>query len=235
MSHKPLAVLCVHGIQGSPRQFEWLLRALPEDIRSVNLTLPGHGGGVREFRQSSMAQWQKAVDDALIALSAQYDVLFVGHSMGCLLGIDACARRVGSVRALALLACPLRIRPTWRYLRNNFLAVLGRRLEDPFVAAAREMNGVQADHPAAYLSCARQYLQLLMKIRGTRALLPRIAAPMLAFQSEWDEIVSAASLRAFESLPNARAHIAKGSGHYLYSESAQAEILDSILKLFHEI
>lgn len=235
MSDKPLAVLCVHGIQGSPRQFDWLLRGLPEGVKTVNLTLPGHGGDVRAFRRSSMAEWQAAADAALVELSAAHDVLFVGHSMGCLLGIDACARGVGNVRALALLACPLRLRPTWRYLRNNYLAVAGRQLNDPFVAAAREMNGVRAKHPLAYLCCWRQYLQLLGKIRDVRRLLPGIAVPVLAFQSERDEIVSAASLRLIGALPNARTHFARGSGHFLYAESARAEISEAILDLLHEI
>lgn len=235
MSDRPLAVLCVHGIQGSPRQFDWLLRELPEGVRRVNLTLPGHGGDVRQFRRSAMAEWQAAVDAALTELSADCDVLFVGHSMGCLLGIDACAQGVGRIRALALLACPLRLRPTWRYLRNNWLAAAGRRMDDPFVAAAREMNGVSAKHPLAYLSCARPYLQLLGKIRAVRPLLPGIAVPVLAFHSERDEIVSAASLRLLDALPVSRTRIARGCGHFLYSAAARAEIAEAVLALLREI
>ena len=231
MSDKRLAVLCVHGIQGTPRQFDWLIRALPQGTPFVNLTLPGHGGEVKDFRGSTMAQWQTAVDRALEELSAEHEVLFIGHSMGCLLGIDARARNIGNVRALVLLACPLRIRPTWRYVRNNYLAAAGRRLEDPFVAAAQQMNGVSADHPLAYLTCARQYLQLLKKIRAVRGLLSKIDAPVLAIQSERDEIVSGTSLRSLAALPGARTLIARDSGHFLYSESARAEITEAVLCL----
>ena len=231
MSDKRLAVLCVHGIQGTPRQFDWLIRALPQTVPAVNLTLPGHGGGVKDFRGSSMSQWQAAVDRALEELSAEHEVLFIGHSMGCLLGIDACARNIGDVRTLVLLACPLRIRPSWRYVRNNYLAAAGRRLDDPFVAAAQQMNGVSAGHPLAYLTCARQYLQLLKKIRAVRGLLSKIDAPVLAVQSERDEIVSGASLRSLAALPGARTLIVQDSGHFLYSESARAEITDAVLRL----
>ena len=235
MSPKPLAVLCVHGIQGTPRQFDWLLRALPKSIPAVNLTLPGHGGGVAAFRRSSMAQWQGAADRALEELSAEHEVLYIGHSMGCLLGIDACVRGVGDVRALALLACPLRIRPTLRYIRNNYLAVVGRHLEDPFVAAAREMNGVSAQHPLAYLSCVRQYIQLFQKMRAVRRLLAKLDVPMLAVQSERDEIVSDRSLALLGALPGAHTLTARGSGHFLYTQAAQAEILHALRRLVPEL
>ena len=43
------AVLCVHGIQGSPTQFDWVLDALPEDYHGESILLPGHGGDVRLF------------------------------------------------------------------------------------------------------------------------------------------------------------------------------------------
>lgn len=231
MSDKRLAVLCVHGIQGSPRQFDWLIRDLSRTVPTVNLTLPGHGGEVKDFRKSTMAQWQAAVDRALEELSAEHEVLFIGHSMGCLLGIDACARNIGDVRALVLLACPLYIRPTWRYVRNNYLAAAKRHLDDPFVAAAQEMNGVHADHPLAYSTCARQYLQLLKKIRTTRDLLPKIDVPVLAVHFERDEIVSSASLRSLSALPGARTRIVRDSGHFLFSESARAEITEEVLHL----
>ena len=227
MADQRLAVLCVHGIQGSPRQFDWLVRAFPREVPVVNLTLPGHGGTVRDFRRSTLAQWQMAVDRALEELSAEHEVLFIGHSMGCLLGIDACVRNVGNIRSLVLLACPLYIRPTWRYLRNNYLAAAQKHLDDPFVSAAREMNGVSAGHPLAYLSCARQYLQLLGKMRAARGLLPKLNVPVLAIQSERDEIVSEKSFRHFGRCTL----VARDSGHFLYSERARTEITDAVLRL----
>ena len=36
-------ILFVHGIQGSPAQFRFLIERLPEDIRVRNLLLSGHG------------------------------------------------------------------------------------------------------------------------------------------------------------------------------------------------
>lgn len=47
-------VLCVHGIQGSPSQFDWIISSLPAHIAAENLLLPGHGEDVRAFRSSGM-------------------------------------------------------------------------------------------------------------------------------------------------------------------------------------
>lgn len=218
-------VLCVHGIQGSPGQFEWLLPALPAHIPVENLLLPGHGGDVRAFRKSGMQAWQACVDAKILELSARYEnIIYIGHSMGCLLGIDACIRLKTSVRSLVLLACPLALRPSWRYIKNNFCAVSSIRLHDPFVAAARAGNSVQAASPLAYLSCLRPYLQLLFKMRSVRKQLPALRLPVQAIHSQWDEIVSSRSLDSFRALPRAKTAVVPESGHYLYSPAARQEI-----------
>lgn len=159
-------------------------------------------------------------------MSARYEsILFIGHSMGCLLGIDACIRLSHRVGSMVLLACPLALRPSWRYVKNNFCAAASIRLDDPFVAAARAGNSVQAKSPFSYLSCLRPYLQLLLKMCSVRKQLPELMLPVLAVHSIRDEIVSPRSLDYFKHLPQAQVFTVPESGHYLYSAEAQAEIL----------
>lgn len=50
-------VLCVHRIQGSPNQFEWLRRQLPADVDFLRALLPGHGATAREFCRCGAPQW----------------------------------------------------------------------------------------------------------------------------------------------------------------------------------
>lgn len=226
-----IAVLCIHGIQGSPRQFRWIIDALPKDVHVENLLLPGHGGDVRAFARSGSAQWQACVDEALIRLDSQCDsVLVIGHSMGCLLAIDACRRSVGKIGAMALLACPLSLRPTLRYFKTALRAASKEQTADPFVSAAREANSVHGASPLAYLGCIRPYAQLLLKICAVRRQLAGISVPMLAIHSGRDEIVGIKSLRMLAGA-NAQTCIAKESGHFRYTESDRDLILRSILGL----
>lgn len=236
MPSSRIAVLCVHGIQGSPGQFNWVIPALPEHADVHRLLLPGHGADVRTFRKSGMAQWQACVDEALEGLSAQYEnVYYIGHSMGCLLGIDACIRGKGSIAGLYLLACPLSLRPSLRYVKNSLCAAMGWKLNDPYIAAARAGNSVQAASPLAYLSCIRPYMDLLNKIGSVRRQLPALTVPVTAVHSDGDEIVGVASLRFFDGLPGARTHIVPGSGHYLYGEAARSIITGDILSALNAL
>jgi len=220
------AVLCVHGIQENPGIFNWILSALPAHIAAENLLLPGHGEDVRSFRRSGMREWQTCVDAKILELSRRYEnIIYIGHSMGCLLGIDACIRLSSKVSSLILLACPLSLRPTWRYFWHSFCGVASIRLDNPYVAAARMSNGVQARSPLAYLTCLRPYRHLLLKIRAVRKQLPELKLPVHAIHSRNDEIVSIRSLECFKLLPQAKTTIAPGSGHHLYSPAARQEIL----------
>ncbi len=164
------ACLFVHGIQGSPAQFCFLIERLPEDIRVRNLLLPGHGADVKAFRRSGQEQWLAAVRQAAEELRRQCArLIFVGHSMGCLLGLEIEHEHPGTFAEMVLLCCPFYVRPTARYFRNNLLASRpGRENDDVYVRAAREANSVTASHPAQYLTCAHSYLELLRLMRFVR-------------------------------------------------------------------
>lgn len=56
-----IAILFVHGIQGSPNQFRFLLERLENNVSYYNLLLPGHGANYLEFRASGVAQWLDSV------------------------------------------------------------------------------------------------------------------------------------------------------------------------------
>ena len=56
-----VGILFVHGIQGTPKQFEHIIARLPESVLVRNLTLPGHGATTKEFRSSRAEQWLDAV------------------------------------------------------------------------------------------------------------------------------------------------------------------------------
>ena len=143
---------------------------MPEDIRIRNLLLPGHGVDVKAFRRSGREQWLAAVLQAAEELHGRCDrLIFGGHSMGCLLGLETERERPGIFAGMVLLCCPFYVRPTARYFRNNLLASRpGRENDDVYVRAAREANSVTASHPAQYLTCAHPYLELLRLMRNVK-------------------------------------------------------------------
>ena len=129
---------------------------------------------------------------------------------------------------MILLACPLRIRMTWRYLCNSVCAVLGWWDQNPFVHATRLGNSVQARHPWEYLSCARPYGQLLRKSRDVRRRVGALTIPVAALHGSRDEIVHRRSLDCFKGMANASQRILSGCGHEYYTEEARGIILTMV-------
>ena len=110
-----VGVLFVHGIQGSPSQLDFLISRLPHSVTVCNVLLPGHGTTIREFRNSSSSQWLPAVRDAAQKMKSQCERLyFVGHSMGCLLGLLIENELPGVFSGMLLLCCPFFVQPTLR-------------------------------------------------------------------------------------------------------------------------
>ena len=223
-------ILLVHGIQGSPDQFRFLTGRLPEDIRVRNLLLPGHGADVRTFRRSGRAQWLAAVRQAAGELRGQCGrLIFVGHSMGCLLGMETERERPGTFAGMALLCCPFHIRPTARYFRYGLLASRPEReTDDAFVRAAREANSVAAAHPAQYLTCAHPYLELLRLARTVRKNAAVPACPARFLFSGRDEIVSPRAARFARERFGTEPEILPGCGHNRFSPEGQERIADAV-------
>lgn len=228
LSGADTVVLCVHGIQGSPDQFDWLVETIPDRIDHLCILLPGHGKTTREFSAVSWREWLDHVVDVYRDLSSRYSrIIYVGHSMGCLLGIIA-ATETAAWDSMLLLACPLKLRPTIRYFSNNMKSLGRPDLSDPFVCAAWNANSVRANSAFSYLSCLKPYLGLLRLIHMTKAKLNEIPVPMTVLHSEYDEIVSARSLQYFSNCERAKTGILPDSGHFYYTPEAREMVIDSL-------
>ncbi len=228
-------ILFVHGIQGSPAQFSFLTERLPEDIRVRSLLLPGHGADVKAFRRSGREQWLAAVRQAAEELSGQCDrLIFVGHSMGCLLGLEIEREKPGTFAGMVLLCCPFHIRLTVRYFRNNYLAAQPEReTDDVFVRAAREANSVTAAHPAQYLTSVYPYLELLRLVRTVRKNAAAPACPVRFLFSERDEIVSPSAARFAREHFDAEPEILPACGHNWFSAAGKDRIYTTVEALTH--
>jgi pimeloyl-ACP methyl ester carboxylesterase len=98
------AIVAVHGLPGSARDFRWLGAALPGTVRFVRLDLPGFGGTPRRSGPGPTIDERGAfVAGALAALDLSRCVL-IGHSMGGAVALSAAVQAPDRVRALGLLA-----------------------------------------------------------------------------------------------------------------------------------
>ena len=228
-------VICVHGIQGSPRQFDWLVKCLPEDVDYECVLLPGHGSSVQDFRRSGAAEWEAHVRELCADAAKRYErIIYAGHSMGCLLGI--CAANEGlCFDGMLLLACPLALKPTLRYFINNLRAVGAKNPSDPYVQAVQQANGVHAVSPLQYLSCIRPYLELLKLIYRTKHIAAKLEAPAVLLHSERDEIVSGRSMDAFRNMPHVKTAVLPACGHFLYTAEAKESIWQELLKMLESM
>ena len=231
LSGADTVVLCVHGIQGSPGQFDWLVKGIPKQIDYLCILLPGHGKTTKEFSAVGWRDWLDYVVGVYKDLSSRYSrIIYVGHSMGCLLGIIA-ATETAAWDSMLLLACPLKLRPTIRYFSNNLKSLGKPDVSDPHVQAAWSANSVRANSAFSYLTCLKPYLGLLRLIHMTKATLKGISVPMTVLHSENDEIVSAKSLSLFSSCAGATTGILPGSGHFYYPPEAR-EMVVALFKLY---
>ena len=54
--HANTAILMIHGIFGTPRHFDDIVKLVPDNWSVYNILLDGHGKGVREFSRTSMVK-----------------------------------------------------------------------------------------------------------------------------------------------------------------------------------
>ncbi len=98
------AIVAVHGLPGSSRDYRWLGAALPDTVRFVRLDMPGFGGTPRSSGSGVETDARGAfVAGALAALELQRCVL-IGHSMGGAVALSAAVQAPQRVMALGLLA-----------------------------------------------------------------------------------------------------------------------------------
>ena len=101
-------MVLLHGIASSTSTFARIAPALGEHFRVIGLDLLGFGGSIaRPDQEFTLETHVEAVLDSLAALRIRGPVVFVGHSMGCLIALRIAARHPRRVAALVLASPPL--------------------------------------------------------------------------------------------------------------------------------
>jgi len=229
------AVLLVHGIVGTPAHFTDLLPVIPESWSIYNILLDGHGGEVEDFSHTNMKKWETQVQVQLDKILVTHRrVLIVAHSMGTLFAIQEAIRCPDRVMGLFLLNVPLVpfVRPsTWI---NAVKAALGKAGNSLSAQAMLADCGVElSPNLLKYLGWIPRFWELLVKIRKTKLLLPRLEVPTHTFQSRHDELVSLRSCNYLEGHPHITNTVLENSGHFGYSGAdttlLRAKLTDMLL------
>lgn len=221
-------VLFIHGFMGSVAQFDFLGGAVSAaGWRSEHLTLPGHGGSLREFTRAHERDWQRAADQALDTLRGRCEkIVVVGHSMGGLLAINSYIKNPDKIERIVALALPLYIKLTLSGASVRFKALLApREGEDCRVAAARECCSVSGITPLNSIKLLRNSIALLRLARNTREALKNTRVPLTLINSAADEIVSAKSSEfVAQAQPESERVALAQSGHFWYSDCEKAAV-----------
>ena len=203
-------VLFLHGIQGKPSWFQWLIEEVPQDTDYISILLPGHGGSGAAFLKCGRADWERTVFTVLEKVLPLYEQIdLVGHSMGCLLWTLARQKYPDRFHSYLFFGCPFAVRPTLQYLINNFFTVWDIPFNNVYTQSSRIANCLSHVSPLAYPLFVKPYLGLLSLIRETRKVSMPPFENGMAFWGTRDEIVHSASLshpalRGFQTarLPN---------------------------------
>lgn len=212
------AVLCIHGIIGSPDHFDILIPLIPKDFSVYNLLLDGHGKNAVDFSHTSMKKWEMQVSQAVCMLKQTHKYLYiVAHSMGTLFAIEE-SIHCANIRGLFLLAVPIFPAPKLLMFQNAVKVYLGNIHEDDLFgnAAKASCSIATSRNPLHYAGWILRYAELYNKIRKTRKLLPDLKAPTVAIQSRLDEMVARNADDYLKSHSTMKVLTLEHSYHYLY-------------------
>jgi carboxylesterase len=190
----PIGCLLLHGFTGSPAEMRPLGEYLSAKGIAVNAPLlAGHGSQPDDLNQVAWQDWVSSAEEALAALKASCQSLFLcGLSMGALLACHL-ALEHPECAGLILYAPALKVRNRWLPLAPLLQKIIHQfphgdstDLVDP-EASARLWH-----YPTYPVAGAAQLLGLQRRVRRT---LRRIQMPTLVFHSTADGSVHPDSAR----------------------------------------
>ena len=212
------AVLCIHGILGTPNHFRELLHLIPENYSVYAMVTAGHCSSVSEFSNSSLKEWEESVQKSVDELLTTHKELYiVGHSMGTLFAIEQ-AKREPKIKGLYCISIPIKVRVRVRMIPMALKIYRNRIKNDDIVTLAlRECYGCSHEKNIfKYLGWIPRFLDLFKLIRRVRKNLDKLDTPCVAFQSIPDELVSPKSIKILKNESNIRVVSLEKSTHFYY-------------------
>ncbi len=235
------AVLFLHGIVGTPRHFDCrlpLVSLVPENWSVYSLLLPGHGGCVKDFSASTMAQWKAYVWKTFDRLSQTHRrVILAGHSMGTLFAIQLAVEKGEKIPFLFLLAVPLCPQVSLAGMGHCLSLTLCPSHSKTAVQAAMFDSGsvTLTKRFWKYIPWLPNLLSLLKEAQRTKKLLPALHTKALVFQSRKDEMVARRSAKYLAKSPFVQLSVLKKSTHFYYDAAETKAVQQAFIKACREV
>lgn len=242
MDHKPFiretenkncAVLMLHGILSTPRHFDFLIPAIPNDVSVYNILLDGHGGSVDDFSKTNMKKWKKQVDDILCDLCSRYKkVVVVGFSMGTLLSIDA-QKKHRNISSLLLLNCPLKIfvRPKMHLWCLRICFGVEDKNNVHMLKCKDDTSIILTKKMWKYIAWIPNGNSLVALSKKCRKIANSIDVPCKAYFGRKDELVSMKSAKYLRDNKNVEITVFDSAGHFFIEDNDKEKIKKSLSKL----
>lgn len=215
------AVLCIHGILGTPNHFTDLIPIIPEDYSVIAMVTAGHCGHMSEFSKSSLEKWEESVQKSVDELLETHkEVYLIGHSMGTLFSIEQ-AIKEPRIKGLFCISIPIKVGFRFRMIPMA-AKVYTKKIKDDDVVTNRlkECYGCTDDKNIfKYLGWIPRFLDLFRLIKRVRKNLYRLNTPCVAYQSIPDELVSPKSIKILQKESNIRVVSLANSTHFYYDKS----------------
>jgi carboxylesterase len=184
-----VGVVLSHGFTGSPHGLRAWAQSLAEAGFAVRMPLlPGHGTSWQELARTRWQEWHGVLDEAYLELDAGCDYVFAaGLSMG-----GALALRIAATRPVAgvIVVNPGLVIDDPRAPLAGILKLVLK--STPAIANDILKEGMdEGAYPRTPVAAAHELNKMF---KDTIRLLPRITAPVKAFRSTVDHVVSDSSL-----------------------------------------
>lgn len=218
------AVLFIHGIVGTPRHFDSrlpLVQLVPEKWSVYSLLLPGHGGSVEDFSNSTMQQWKDYVWKTFESLAQTHRrVILAGHSMGTLFALQLAAEKGEKIPFLFLIASPICPQVSLAAIIHAIGLIFPHSHGDPKIRAAMGACGsVKLTKKLwKYLPWLPNLIALLQEAGRTKKILPHLQTKTLVFQSRRDELVARRSAKFLRRIPGVQLVELEQSTHFYYTD-----------------
>jgi carboxylesterase len=228
------AVLCLHGLTGTPYEVRRPAEALADaGFACLGPALPGHLEPAERLAATPASAWLGAALDGFDRLAETHERVYVlGLSLGGLLALAIGARRPAA--GLVVLAAPLRLRALPRVavpLLYRWLRYLPKRpaISDP---EARRR------HPGTDRMPLRAVRSLMHFQRDVEGGLPQVTAPTHLVFSRRDPLVSpsnAERIRAGLTSTSSTVRYLERSHHVVTVDVEQEEVARECVSFFHQL
>ncbi|WP_317367012.1 alpha/beta fold hydrolase [uncultured Tyzzerella sp.] len=231
-------IIFIHGFTESPSQFLNLINiALNNGFSYLNLLLPGHGTTSKEFSKNGYKKWTRYVDKHIEEMQKIYkNIILVGHSMGCLLAINAHLKNRYNIKGIFCINIPFNIRVDFKtFISGVKIALIPNYIKDDFTKEMKDRTSISNKKILLYPFWIPRYIDLFYLSYKIYFNIKNIKVPTIYLQSYYDGLVSIKSAISIKkklkkyNIKKSTIIILKNSGHFGYDKEDKKIVEKSFL------